>query len=68
MDELMKPFVYVALVISLALLTLGLTMEGLAGPYSFWGVGTYIGVAGVLGTGLFGGLFVGTLTDGSRSY
>ena len=55
------------LLVSLALLGLGLTMEGLAGPYSFFGVGTWTAFVGVLGTGIFGGFFVGMLTDGSRS-
>ena len=68
MDELVKPFVSFAVLISLSFLVLGLTMEGLAGPYSFWGFGTHIAVVGVLGTGLFGGFFIGTLTDRSRSY
>ena len=68
MDAIVKPFVSAGLLISMAFLALGLTMEGLAGPYSLWGVGTYTAVAGVLGTGLFGGFFVGMLTDGSPSY
>ena len=68
MDAMVNPFVSAGLLISLAFLVLGLSMEALAGPYSLWGVGTYTAVAGVLGTGLFGGFFVGMLTDGSRAH
>ena len=51
MGGLLKQFVPTGLMVSLALLGLGLTMEGLAGPYSLWGIGTGIAFVGVLGTG-----------------
>ena len=65
MDGILERFVPVGLVISLFLLFLGLTMEGLAGPYSLWGVGTWTTFAGVMGTGMLGGFFVGMIFDAS---
>ena len=67
MGGLLKQFVPTGLMVSLALLGLGLTMEGLAGPYSLWGIGTGIAFVGVLGTGGFGGVYVGMLTSGSKA-
>ena len=51
------------LLVSLALLAVGLFAEGVAGPYSLWGIGPLIGTVGVLGTGLSGGIYWGMLED-----